>query len=156
MNVTEALIELRKGLRVYKAFEHAEALAQAVGGLEQNERELQAAIAKLRDELDSVKVTHEKTISQLIAERQAAEEAAIKAKDAARVAGKAEVEASQRRVAEHAKKLAALELDAEARRNALQAEAAEAQAQRDAAVQDLAQLTAKIDSARAQIAKLLG
>jgi chromosome segregation ATPase len=156
MNVTEALIELRKGLRVYKAFEHAEELAQAVGGLEQNQRELQAAIDKLRDDLEAAKASHAKTLAQLVAERQAAEEAALKAQDAAKVAGKATIEASERRVAAHSKKLAELELDAQARRDAALAEAAKAEARRDAAAKELDELTTKIETARAQIAKLLG
>lgn len=156
MQTSEVLIELRKGLRVFKAFEHAEELAVAVEGLEQNQRELQAAIAKLRDEQAAALTEHAATVTRLGAERQAAEDAAARAKKAAQDAGRAEVAAARRRANEVEAEAARDNAAAAARRDEmLQQAAAAEQRVADAAV-TLGELTAKIEAAKAQIAKLLG
>lgn len=156
MQTSEVLVELRKGLRVYKAFEHAEKLAVAVEGLEQNQRELEAAIAKLREETELAKGAHAQTMARLAAERQAAQDAAAQAKKAAQEAGRAEVAAARRRANEVEAEAARDNAAAAARRDEMLRQALAAEQRATAAADQLEELTARITAARAEIAKLLG
>lgn len=47
MNTTQALAELRKGLRIFEAFAQVEAVASALQGAEQRQAELQASVDSL-------------------------------------------------------------------------------------------------------------
>ena len=156
MQTSEALIELRKGLRVFKAFEHAESLATFVEGLEQNKRELEAAILKLRVDLESSKSTHDADLADLVAKKAEAEADARAAKDAAKLAGQDEMLAAKRKAKSTLEQAAAGVEAAQARQAEAERAAREAEGRVDAANDTLKQLTFKIDSAKAQIAKLLG
>lgn len=156
MQTSEALVELRKGLRVFKAFERAEEVAVYLEGAEQNKRELEAAIARLRVELDAAKTQHDAELAALAAEKAAAEQAAAAAKDAAKAAGKAEVEAATRRATKLVDDAAQEVQAAQQARDAALATAATAELRVKAAAEELAEVTRKLEAAKAQIAKLLG
>lgn len=50
VNIEQVIAELGKGLRVYKAFEHADAVIRRLAIAEQTERETTARVAALREE----------------------------------------------------------------------------------------------------------
>lgn len=54
MPLAEAINELQRGLRVFKAFEHAEELCTTLQGAEQQKRELQAAVEALTAERETL------------------------------------------------------------------------------------------------------
>lgn len=53
INITEALNEIRKAGRMFRAFEHVEKVLTAAAGLEQNERELLASVGSLKHAQES-------------------------------------------------------------------------------------------------------
>jgi chromosome segregation ATPase len=148
--------ELRRGLRVFRAFENAEATITALQAAEQRTVDTQRAIETLQADL--AKVTDE--VSQATAARDAAQTAAKKlladaAEQRDEILAKAKDDATD--VTAKAKAKADERLDkAEDKAKAAEAKAAEAEERCAAATAELAEIESKLEAAKAQIAKLLG
>lgn len=149
-----ALDELRKGLRIYRAFEHAEAVISQVQGAEQRVTEAQLALAGLQPQVDAAK--------QLVADSTAAAQAAV---DAAR-ASTAQAKTVADGIVSNAQAQAAkVKADADAyyettKRgvedmvNKAQASVDERIARRDALEAETKDLEARVEKAKAYIAKI--
>lgn len=148
--------ELRRGLRVFRAFEQAEATITALQGAEQRVTDtqrlietLQAKLAEVNEELfdaNSALTQSKATCSEMLANTKSEAEAILaNAKaDAADIAAKAKAKADER-------------LDnAEDKARDAEARAGEAEKRRDAATKALAEIESKLETAKTQIAKLLG
>ena len=155
METQEALVELRKGLRVFKAFEQAEQAAVYLEGLEQNEKELNASLAKLKQEHLAATNAAAAELAALTARVATAEAQATQAEaEAGDAAAKLRAEAAKKAsqlLAKSETALAALELKA----TAADLAAREAEVARDQAQRELAAIEVKIENAKSQIAKLL-
>lgn len=156
MQTSEIQAELQKGLRAFKVFEKADELVTFFVGLEQNVRELQAQIAKLKDDLAKEDVATKVALKSLADARAAAERDADAAKAAADRAGKKEVEAAKAKVDAMLAKASADVVAAQSTQKKAEEAAVAAEARVADAEKSLADLTQKIEVAKAQIAKLLG
>lgn len=152
MSHQAALDSLGKMTRILKAFEDAEMVLRTLAGVEQNERELRAAVDRARAEL-AVLVEQTETAKT---EAKAARLDARKVQDAT----KGNVERMLAAATEHAgairQEADAAVADARGVLATIRAETEQAIADSAAAKAQLAEVEAKIDKARQQIAKLLG
>lgn len=156
MQTSEVQAELQKGLRAFKVFEKADELISFFAGLEQNVRELQAQITKLKGDLAKEQTATEAALKALAEQRAAAERDADAAKLAAERAGKKELEAAKTKADAMVSKAADDVTHAQSVQKAAEEAAVAAEARAAAADAALADLTQKIEAAKAQIAKLLG
>lgn len=148
--------ELRRGLRVFRAFEQAEATITALQAAEQRVTDTQRLLETLQIRLGDVNeqladantaLTQSKATRTKLLDSAKGEAEAIVAKakaDAADVAAKAKAKADERldKAEDKAK-------DAEAR-------ASDAEQRCEAATKALAEIESKLEAAKAQVAKLLG
>ncbi len=152
MSHQTALDALGKMTRVLKAFEDVEVVLKALAGLEQNEKELRAAVDAARADAEATRIELADAKETLAA----AKKAAVKVKDDAAI------------------KAAQIVAEAEARATTIEQQSAVAQtkAARDLAdagdrldttlaslskaVSELDDIESKIEKARAQVAKMLG
>lgn len=155
MTIQEALIEVRKGLRVFKAFEKIDQAGAAIEGLLQNRNELQT-------EIDQIRKAHVEMIAVCEAELGAQVRRLEKAKlDATHAESEAGLEAAAiisraARVAEEKLNDAAAQVaKAEAARDAAQAQAIEAEAARDKAKAELEDIETRRKEAAARVTELL-
>ena len=156
MQTSEIQAELKKGLRTFKVFEKADELITFFAGLEQNVRELQTQIAKLKDDLAKDEAVANAALKSLADQRAAAERDADAAKAAADRAGKKEFEAAKAKADSMVNKAAADVANAQAVQAKAEEAAVAAEARVAEAEKSLADLTQRIEAAKAQIAKLLG
>lgn len=155
MTMQEALIEVRKGLRVFKAFEKIDQAGSAIEGMLQNKVELQA-------EIDRIRKAHDATVAACEAEIKAQAERLDKAKlAAAHAESQAGLEAAT--IISRAKAAAEARLTeatsgvakAEAARDEAQAQALMAEAARDKAKAELEDIDARRKEAAARVTDLL-
>jgi chromosome segregation ATPase len=151
-----AVVELKRGLNTYRAFEHAQETIQILADHDKTLSELQQKIATARSDYESQKKQHEDELSRLAdlvakAKQDAADAADADRKTASDTIAAARAEADG--IIEHAKrKQAAAEsgvADAEARRQRADELIA-------AKRKELVDLNAKISQAQAQIKQILG
>jgi hypothetical protein len=149
-----ALDELRKGLRIFRAFEHAESVLSQVQSAEQRIAEAQLALAGLQPQVDAAK--------QLVADSAFAAQAAV---DAARASTAQAKVVADSIVANAQAQAASMKAEAdtyfETTRagvldmvNKAQASVDDRVAQRDALDVEVNDLEARAEKARAYIAKL--
>lgn len=156
MQTSEIQSELKKGLRAFKVFEKADEMISFFAGLEQNVRELQAQIAKVKDDLAKEQEAADAALKALAEQRAGAERDAEAAKAAADHAGKKELDAAKVKADAIIGKAAADVAYAQSVQKAAEEAAVAAEARAAAADATLADLTQRIEAAKAQIAKLLG
>lgn len=152
MSHQAALDSLGKMTRVLKAFEDAELVLRTLAGVEQNERELRAAVDRARAEMDAIS-------GDLVAAKDAVKKARADAKrldDAAQEKAQALIDEATNKAANIIEKADAKSAaadkhvaDATVKLNALVSEQEIAQARLD-------DVLTKLASARAQVANLLG
>jgi colicin import membrane protein len=99
-SASEARVELQKGLRLFKAFEQADKAVAVLEGLEQNERELNAKVARLKDEATAAEEASAQRMKEIERRETEARKAAEAAEKGAKTAGKAEIEKAERRAEE--------------------------------------------------------
>lgn len=152
---SEALTELRRGLKVFKAFEGAEKAIAALEGLEQNERELTARVAALKAECESIERRRGEVVAAFEADAAAAEKQARDAESKARYAGTSIVAEAEEKargiVGDAAAKVASAERAVKESRKQAQELAGEV----ERAKAELSDLNARIHAAKAKIADML-
>jgi len=152
MSHQAALDALGKMTRILKAFEDTELVLRTLAGVEQNERELRAAVDRARAELA---VLAEQTETAKT-EAKAARLDARKVQDATKGAVQRMLDEANTNAAAIRQEADTAVEDARAALAAIRAETEKAIADSVAAKAQLADVEAKIDKARQQIAKLLG
>jgi hypothetical protein len=149
-----ALDELRKGLRIFRAFEHAEAVIGQVQSADQRVAEAQLALAALQPQVDGAK--------QLVADSAQAAQAAVDAARAGTAQAKVVADGIVSNAQAHADNVKA-QTDAyyETTKKGVEEMVNKAQAsvdtlveQRDAVEAEVKDLEARAEKARAYIAKL--
>lgn len=152
MNTGEILSEVQKGLRLFKAFEHAEKVVSALQNAEQVEKETLARIEAAKAQLIELDVARQ-TAEASIAEAKAAAKAIL-----SKAKGKAEqIEADSAEAVKAAKASAdAYVAEAGAARDAIQAQVVELTGVREGLQAELDALNSKIDAAKKRIEKMLG
>lgn len=152
MSHQAALDALGKMTRILKAFEDTELVLRTLAGVEQNERELRAAVDRARAELAVLAEQTETTKT----EAKAARLDARKVQDATKGAVQRMLDEANTNAAAIRQEADTAVEDARAALAAIRAETEKAIADSVAAKAQLADVEAKIDKARQQIAKLLG
>jgi chromosome segregation ATPase len=152
MSHQAALDALGKMTRILKAFEDTELVLRTLAGVEQNERELRAAVERARAELA---VLAEQTETAKT-EAKAARLDARKVQDATKGTVQRMLDEANTNAAAIRQEADTAVEDARAALAAIRAETEKAIADSVAAKAQLADVEAKIDKARQQIAKLLG
>lgn len=149
---SEVKVELERGLRIFRAFENADKAVDYILSIEQNTKEAEAALAKVKSELETAKkdlvVAHAAVAAAKEEGKQAGAAARKRADDAVARGEKKAAELVQ----EAADKLAAANADAANKK----VEAEHYQAQIVSGKAELEALEDKIAKAQAQIKKLLG
>jgi chromosome segregation ATPase len=152
MRYQAALDAMGKMTRVLKAFEDADVVLQALAGVEQNEKELRAAVEKNRSEQAASAAELVETKESLAL----AKKAAAKVKDDAQVKADQIVAEAQAKAAAVEQRIAEARVEAATELDATMKAIDKARADHADAVAKLAEMETKIDKARSQIAKLLG
>lgn len=152
MNASDIIVEVQKGVRMFKAFSEAEKIIAFLQNLEQVEREVTAKVTAAR-EAQVAAETELATVTDRIADATA---------QAKRIVEDAEATAGEKfaKVNAEIRQAQAESNDALARKQAQvaaeDAKLADARAGVADATKELAELQSKIESAKAHIAKLLG
>ena len=155
MQTQDAIIEIRRGLKLFRALEHAEGVMLALGAAEQNVREAQAAYAKLKAEIAATREKSDKETAEIEQRLSIARDRVRQQEAAAEDAGKARLAAAEER---------SQKIDTDANRRLAEANAelervrvdrlAE-ESKRDAARDELAELTARIEQVRTEARRLI-
>lgn len=156
METREAMIELERGLRAFKAFEKAAEVVAFVAGLEQRVRELQAQIATEETNLAAAVKKANDEISALRVQVEDEKRRAARAKAGAEAAGVAEIQKAQAEAARILDEAKARAAATEERAGKVAAFAREIESTISARQVELATIEQKLTAAREQIAKLLG
>jgi len=156
ITAAEALVEIEKGARLFRAFEKAEAVLRYMAGIEQNERELKDRVARLREEtaqaeagLTAAKDSAAKAISE-------GEKLAQSAIDDAQATAREIIETAESRASEMAARAKKVVESAEADVAAATKRVADLTAKIEQQANELADIENRLAEARAQRDRLLG
>lgn len=155
MTIQEALIEVRKGLRVFRAFEKIDQAGAAVEGMLQNRNELQAEIDQLRKAHAEMIAACESELGAQVRRLEKARLDAAHAESQAGLEAAAIISRAARQAEEKLTDAAAQVAKAEAARDAAQAQAIEAEAARDKAKAEFEGIEARRKEAAVRVAELL-
>jgi chromosome segregation ATPase len=148
--------ELRKGLRVFRAFEKAEETINALAAADHRLAHLNVSITRQQEALTAVTVQlDEATLARESAKAAVKRLLAETGTEREQVMAKANEQAAQI-VADAKDKADALTKKAVQKAEAAEERANAAEARERAAAAELAEIESKLDAAKAQIAKLLG